>query len=104
MEPVEYTARPTTIKAYQFLLENANEFIEMLWGWNYLTRLSGRSLTFKSAGAPPTGEIEPMYGIYEGQYLIESSDPNGLWKIEIMDAAEFEKKFMPFIPQTDGVE
>lgn len=102
MEPVEYTARPTTIKAYQFLLGNADEFIKMLWGWNYLTRLSGRSLTFKSAGEPAPGETDAVCRMYATDYLVESYGTDGMWKIETMSREEFEKTYTRIVHQTEA--
>lgn len=102
MEAVEYVLRPTIIRAYQFLCENADEFIKMLWEWNYLTHLSRSDLTFQ-ANTDALGKNNPIYRIHDTQYLVESVDSQNLWKIEIMDQREFNRKFMPFVPQTDDI-
>ena len=102
MEAVEYIVRPTTVKVYQFTRENTDEFVKMLWWWNYLTRLSGSTLTFQSAGNPTPGTPDLVYRISHGNFLIKSCNANGSWQIEVMDASEFEKKYMPGFPENRG--
>lgn len=103
MEAVEYTARSAKIKAYQFNIEKADEFVQMLWDWNYLTRLAGRNLVFQPAGPPPPGTIDPVYRMYHGDYLVETTDSDAVWKIEVMKESDFEKKYIP-VPQESGAE
>ncbi len=103
MEPVEYIVRPTTVKVYQFLVINVDEFIKMLWEWNYLTRFGGSVLVFQPAGAEP-GKTTPTYRLRDGDYLIESYDADGVWKMDILSPHEFEKKYMPGFPENRGVK
>lgn len=103
MDYVLYTERPTTIKAYQFDIEKADEFIKMLWNWNYLTRLTSRKLVFQAAGQTPMGKVDPVYRMYHGDYLIETTGGDDVWKIEVMSSVEFEKKYIP-VPQEGGME
>lgn len=104
MEPVEYIVRPTPVKVYQFTRENADEFIKMLWGWNFLTRLGGSVLVFQRAGVElEPGTKSPMYRLYEGDYLIESFDADNAWQIEVVYPQEFAKKYMPGFPENRGV-
>lgn len=97
MEAVEYMPRPPApIKAYQFTIQNANEFVKLLWGWNYLTRLSGSTLVFQQATGECVSSI-PVYGMYDGDYIIEHTDDPG-WRLEVVTQRDFEDRYTVHIP------
>ncbi len=97
MEATEYVRRPPApIKAYEFTIQNAEEFVKMLWEWNYLTRLSGNTLTFTTMTTDPAG-FDITHRMYDGDYLIEHTDASG-WRIEVMTQGDFEDRYTVYIP------
>lgn len=96
MEAHEYIQRPPApVKAYKFTIQNGEEFVRLLWEWNYLTRLNGSTLVFQPGGT--CQDSIPVYRMYHGDYLIEHTDDSG-WRIEVVTERDFEGRYMVHVP------
>lgn len=97
MEAIEYTLRPASpIKAYQFTVQHGDDFVKMLWEWNYLTRIAGSVLVFQPAGGVGQDAVT-THRLYHGDYLIEHTDDPG-WRLEVVTQRDFEDRYVVHIP------